>query len=88
MTGMDENKVGTVVTWDVVRGFGFVACAGEPDYYLHISDIENRITPSQGQKVRFKDGGSSSGRRNKAVEVKFYNVNGRQQDDGNSDSTN
>jgi cold shock CspA family protein len=75
---MAEYKVGTIVLWNILKGYGFVACEGETDYYLHISQIANRVTPVGGQQVRFKDGGRGTNqKRNTACEVTLLDAIGR-----------
>jgi uncharacterized membrane protein YsdA (DUF1294 family)/cold shock CspA family protein len=46
---------GTVISWKTEQGYGFVKNpAGGPDLFLHINDIQGKLVPSPGDRVRFK----------------------------------
>lgn len=66
---MTGRKQGIVTRYDPVRGFGFLACVGEADYYFHVSQVQGRVTLAAGQEVSFEDGGSRDGRKKEAWKI-------------------
>jgi cold shock CspA family protein len=81
MDGNAGRKQGVVTQFNMVRGYGFIASPGELDYYLHISQIEDKRTPAIGAEVTFAAGAAVRGKRAEALEVKFVNLrdgNGKQ----------
>lgn len=47
-------ELGTVTSFDVVKGFGFVACDhGGRDVFLHMRALPPGVVPSVGDRVRF-----------------------------------
>lgn len=45
---------GRVVKWDPGRAFGFISVTGSPDFYVHSSDVTDRIW--EGCAVEFTPG--------------------------------
>jgi cold shock CspA family protein len=65
------RKRGWITRWDMFKGFGFIAVPGEPDYYLHITKMVDRITPRVGAEVEFVAGPATVGKRSEALEAKM-----------------
>ena len=60
---------GTVVTYDLRRGFGFIRCKGfREDVFVHASDIHGAGGLKAGQRVRFSVETTDRGPRAKEVE--------------------
>jgi CspA family cold shock protein len=53
-----EKYIGEVIWFEPRRGFGFISRAGEPDLFVHWSDIkvEGFKTLKKGQKVAYSIG--------------------------------
>jgi len=52
---MSERVTGTVKWFNASKGYGFIERQGEPDVFVHFSDIQNDgyRTTNEGQQVEF-----------------------------------
>jgi hypothetical protein len=66
----EKRLVGTVSAFSL-KGFGWVSVPTLPDFYLHISQVQDRINPAVGQMVSFVPGPPKCGRRAEALNVQF-----------------
>jgi CspA family cold shock protein len=71
-TQMSENEkfIGEVIWFDPKRGYGFITREGQPDLFVHFSDIncDGFKTLYKGQKVSYSLGTNKHGAP-KAVDV-------------------
>lgn len=51
-----ERKIGKIIKWDNVRGYGFVKTGNGRGYFLHITNWESDETPEVGMSVSFEIG--------------------------------
>jgi cold shock protein len=63
MNDTNTTLKGTVKAWFDERGFGWIARDdGEPDIFLHISDLAGDYEPVRGDRVAFTVGTDRKGR--------------------------
>ncbi len=60
---MPEKKEGTVKWFNNSKGYGFIECEGEKDYFVHMNEIlmDGFKTLSENQKVEFEVGEREKG---------------------------
>ena len=47
-------KTGIVITWDVLKGWGFIECEeDDQDYFFHISNVRKGLRLFEGMQVKF-----------------------------------
>lgn len=70
------TETGEVIWFNAKTGYGFISRAGNPDIFVHFSDIvsEGFKTLKKGQRVSYEIGTNKRGQP-KAVNVVVVNVN-------------
>ena len=59
-------KLGTIKTWNELKGWGFIECEEEDqDYFFHISKVRQGLRLYEGMKVKFD---STTGQRGDEAE--------------------
>jgi cold shock CspA family protein len=81
---MSKRMIGTINHWSG-KGYGWVTVPGQQDLYLHISQIEGRVTPVTGQAISFEVGSPKHGQRAEALKVKFLTDEVLNDKDGHTD---
>jgi cold shock CspA family protein len=66
----EKRMIGTVSAFSY-RGFGWISVPTLPDFYLHVSQVRDRINPAVGQMVSFDPGPPKRGKSAEALNVQF-----------------
>lgn len=53
-----EHRVGTVRSYDPVKGYGFITTLSHGQYYLHKSEVIGGLVPAVGSRVDFYTSGN------------------------------
>jgi cold shock CspA family protein len=53
---------GVIKHWNSAHGYGFIACPGADDIFVHVSEVRSSVELKIGQRVQFQIGRSKSGR--------------------------
>lgn len=63
---------GTIKSWDITRGFGFISGLGGRDYFVHISNWgDGKLdAPEVGTQVEFEIGAGSRGKKDQAINAR------------------
>jgi CspA family cold shock protein len=80
LAGMTGRRRGRVKRFFSGKGYGFITEESGEDVFFHLSDVESRGLPSQGQEVEF--GITETDRGPRAVNVRFLSEEDADQAEG------